>query len=196
VLTTLVGSTRLSAYFDVSEQTFLRLRKTPNLKREVAMGLADEADLPRQGVVEFIDNRMNPLNATIRLRASFDNADGHLLPGLFARLRISTSAPRDVVLAPDRAVGTDQSRKFVWVVGADNLPQQRVVVLGALLDGMRVLESGVKPGEAVVVGGLQRVRPGQAVQPQRLAVDARGMPLPPAPKSGPAPAAAASGARV
>lgn len=190
VLTTLVASGRVHAYFDVSEQVFLRLRKAPEVQREVRMGLADEAGLPRKGVVDFIDNRLNPQSATIRLRASFDNGDGLLLPGLFARVRVNASAPRPVVLTPDRAVGTDQNRKFVWVVGADNLPQPRPVTLGALVDGMRVLESGVKPGESIVVGGLQRVRPGQPVAPNKLAVDERGMPLPPKP-----PGAAASGAR-
>ena len=195
VLTTLVGSGKVQAYFDVSEQTFLRLRRAfegqPNVQRDVRMGLADEIGLPRKGVVDFIDNRLNPQSATIRLRASFDNADGQLLPGLFARIRVNASAARPVVLTPDRAVGTDQNRKFVWVVGADNLPQPRPVTLGALVDGMRVLESGVKPGESIVVGGLQRVRPGQPVAPNKLTVDERGMPLPPKPAG-----AAASGART
>lgn len=191
VLTTLVGSGQVHAYFDVSEQTFLRLRKAPDVQREVRMGLADEAGLPRKGVVDFIDNRLNPQSATIRLRASFDNADGQLLPGLFARIRVNASAARPVVLTPDRAVGTDQNRKFVWVVGADNMPQPRPVTLGALVDGMRVLESGVKPGESIVVGGLQRLRPGQPVVPNPVPVDERGMPLPPAPAGG-----AASGART
>ena len=96
-----------------------------------------------------------------------------------------------MVLTPDRAVATDQSRKFVWIVGPDNVPQQRPVTLGALVDGMRVLQTGVKPGEAVVVGGLQRVFPGMPVAPNKLATDERGMPVPPVP---PAPAAA-SGAK-
>jgi membrane fusion protein, multidrug efflux system len=189
VLTTLVATGRVHAYFDVSEQVFLLLRKTPDVQREVRMGLADEAGLPRQGVVDFIDNRLNPQSATIRLRASFDNPDGMLLPGMFARIRVNASAQRPVVLTPDRAIGTDQSRKFVWVVGNDNRPEQRAVKLGALMDGMRVLESGVKAGETVVVGGLQRIQPGQAVAPNKLAVDERGMPIPAAP------AAAAPGAR-
>jgi len=190
VLTTLVGVGTVHAYFDVSEQTFLRLRKAPSLERQVRMGLADEPELPRAGTVDFIDNRLNPQSATIRLRASFDNRDGLLVPGLFARLRVNASAPRDVVLTPDRAVGTDQNRKFVWVVGADNLPQPRPVTLGALVGGMRVLASGVKPGESIVVGGLQRVRPGQPVAPNRLELDEMGMPRPV-----PAGAPAASGAR-
>ncbi len=184
VLTTLVGSGKVHAFFEVSEQTFLRLRRAPDVQREVRMGLADEPGLPRKGRVDFIDNQLNPQSATIRLRASFDNADGLLLPGLFARLRVTTSAPRPMVLTPDRAVGTDQNRKFVWVVGTDQMPQPRQVTLGALVDGMRVLESGVKPGEDIVVGGLQRVRPGQPVAPNRLPVDERGMPLPPAPSGG------------
>lgn len=189
VLTTLVGAGKVRAFFEVSEQAFLRLRKAPSVQRSVRMGLADEPDLPRQGLVDFIDNRLSPQSATIRLRSSFDNnTDGQLLPGLFVRIRVNTSAARLVVVTPDRAVGTDQNREFVWVVGADNLPQPRPVTLGALVDGMRVIESGVKPGEQVVVGGLQRVRPGQSVAPNRLQVDERGMPIAPA-------GAAASGAR-
>jgi membrane fusion protein, multidrug efflux system len=189
VLTTLVGAQQVHAYFDVSEQVFLRLRKSPEVARQVRMGLADEAGLPRTGQVDFIDNRMNPQTGTIRLRAVFNNFDGQLLPGLFARISVNTAAARPVVVTPDRAVATDQSRKFVWIVGADNVPQQRPVTLGALVDGMRVLQAGVQPGEAVVVGGLQRVRPGMPVAPNKLATDERGMPMPPAP------AAAASGAK-
>jgi multidrug efflux system membrane fusion protein len=187
VLTTLVGTSKVLAYFDLSEQSYLRLRKAPEMQREVRMGLSDEAGLPRKGTIDFVDNRLNPQSGTMRLRARFDNADGQLVPGLFARIRIDIAAARPVVLTPERAIGTDQNRKFVWVVGADNLPQQRAVTLGALVDGMRVLESGVKPGEAVVVGGLQRIRPGMPVAPQKLALDERGMPVPPA--------APASGAR-
>jgi membrane fusion protein, multidrug efflux system len=183
VLTTLVGTQQVHAYFDVSEQVFLRLRKSPDVARQVRMGLADEAELPRTGKVDFIDNRMNPQTGTIRLRAAFDNADGQLMPGLFARISVDTAAARPVVLTPDRAIATDQSRKFVWIVGADNVPQQRPVTLGALVDGMRVLQAGVEPGEAVVVGGLQRVRPGMPVAPNKLATDERGMPVPPAPRA-------------
>jgi RND family efflux transporter MFP subunit len=194
VLTTLVGSRQVHAWFDVSEQTFLRLRKSPELERKVRMGLADEPTLPRTGRVDFIDNRLNPQTGTIRVRAAFDNADGQLLPGLFARVRVNASAPRPLVLTPDRAIGTDQNHKFVWVVGADRMPQPRPVTLGPLVDGMRVLSSGVKAGETIVVGGLQRVRPGVPLVPNKLAVDARGMPLPPTPPAPPGAAPAASGA--
>jgi membrane fusion protein, multidrug efflux system len=194
VLTTLVGTQQVHAYFDVSEQVFLRLRKAPNVARQVRMGLADETELARTGQVDFIDNGLNPQTGTMRLRAVFSNADGQLLPGLFARISVDTAAARPVVLTPDRAVATDQDRKFVWIVGADNVPQPRPVTLGALVGGMRVLQTGVQPGEAVVVGGLQRVRPGMPVAPNKLATDERGMPV--LPTSAPAPAApAASGAK-
>jgi membrane fusion protein, multidrug efflux system len=178
VLTTLVGSAKMYAFFDASEQTYLRLRKAPNVEREVSMGLADEPSLPRKGTVDFIDNRLNPQSATIRVRASFTNTDAQLLPGLFARIRVNASAPRAVVVTPDRAVSTDQSRKFVWVVGADKLPQPRPVTLGALVDGMRVLESGVVAGELIIVSGLQRVRPGAPVSPNVLKTDEYGVPMP------------------
>jgi membrane fusion protein, multidrug efflux system len=111
------------------------------------------------------------------LRAVFDNADGTLLPGLSARVQINSSLARNLVFTPERAIGTNQDKKFVYVVGADNKPQPRPVTLGALLDGMRVLETGVKPGELIVVNGLQRVRPGAPVAPNKLATDPRGMPI-------------------
>ena len=98
--------------------------------------VATTSPLPRQGVVDFIDNRLNPQLGSIRLRAAFDNTDGLLLPGLLARVQVDASAPRPVVLTPDRAVGTDQSRKFVWVVGADNQPQP--------CDAQRALEAHVR----------------------------------------------------
>jgi membrane fusion protein, multidrug efflux system len=181
VLTTLVGASTLHAYFDVSEETFLRLRKQPDVNRTVKMGLADEPELPHDGRVDFIDSRLNPQTGTMRLRATFGNADGTLVPGLFARIRVQSSAERPVLVAPERAIATDQDRKFVWIVGADNLAQPRPVTLGGQAGGVRVLRSGVQEGERIVVGGLQRVRPGAPVAPNELKTDERGLPLPPPP---------------
>lgn len=177
VLTTLVATHKVYAYFDGSEQTFLRLRKANDAQLNVKMGLANESGFPHTGKVDFIDNRLNTQTGAIRIRAVFDNADGQFTPGLFARLQVVGSTSYDAVLTPERAIGTDQSKKFVFVVGANNVAEFREVKLGALIDGMRVVTSGLKPGELVVVSGLQRVRPGAPLAPEKLDVDARGMPV-------------------
>lgn len=182
VLTSIAATNRVHAYFDGSEQTFLRVRAAGNAKPVVRMGLANEQGYPHQGTLDFVDNRLNPQTGAIRLRASFDNRDGRFVPGLAARLTMTTSAPYQATLVPERAIGTDQNRKTVVVVGQDGQPQFRVVQLGALQDGMRVvLGDAVKPGENVVVEGLQRIMPGVPVQPQVLKVDERGMPITPPP---------------
>ena len=194
VLTTLVATDRIYAYFDGSEQTFLRLRNARSEARDdvlqVKMALANETGLPHAGRVDFIDNRLNPQTGAIRMRAVFDNADGRFTPGLFARIQLASGKSYPAVLTPERAIGTDQSKRFVLVVGPNNVPESREVQLGALIDGMRVVQSGLKPGELVVVNGLQRVRPGMPVAPQRLEVDERGMPIE---KAAPPPGAASGG---
>jgi multidrug efflux system membrane fusion protein len=197
VLTTLAATSRVHAYFDGSEQTYLRVRAAGG-QPVVRLGLANETGYPHLGKLDFIDNRLNPQTGAIRLRASFDNRDGRFVPGLSARISMGTSAAYTATLVPERAVGTDQDRKVVVVVGADGQPQFRVVRLGALQDGMRVvLGDGVKPGENVVVEGLQRIMPGVPVKPQVLKVDARGLPIFPAvggPAAAAAPAASAGSA--
>lgn len=197
VLTTIAATNRVHAYFDGSEQTFLRLRAADNPAPVVRMGLTNETGYPHQGKLDFVDNHLNPQTGAISLRASFDNRDGRFVPGLAARLSMTTSAPYPATLVPERAIGTDQNRKVVVVVGKDGQPQFRVVQLGVLQDGMRVLIGGaVKPGENVVVDGLQRIMPGVPVQPQVLKVDDKGMPVtqPPAAAVPPAPAAASKAA--
>lgn len=188
VLTSIAGVARVYAYFDGSEQTFLRVRSAGDKAPVVHMGLANEEGYPHTGKLDFVDNRLNPQTGAVRMRANFDNARGQFVPGLAVRIVMATSAPYSAVVVPERAIGTDQARKFVVVVGADGQPQFRPVQLGALQGGMRVLGGGaVKPGENVVVDGLQRIIPGVPVAPQVLKVDENGIPLPPAP---PAPAAA------
>lgn len=186
VLTSIAGVSRVHAYFDGSEQTFLRIRATGEKTPAVRMALANEQGYPHVGKLDFIDNRLNAQTGAIRMRATFDNAKGQFVPGLAARLVMGTSAPYSAVLVPERAIGTDQTKKFVVVVGADGQPQFRDVQLGTLRDGMRVVGGGkLKAGENVVVDGLQRIIPGVPVAPQVLKVDDQGMPIPPAP---PAPA--------
>jgi multidrug efflux system membrane fusion protein len=188
VLTSIAGVSKVHAYFDGSEQTFLRIRAANEKTPAVRMGLANEDGFPHQGSLDFVDNRLNPQTGAIRLRASFDNSQGQFVPGLAARLTMATSAPYAAVMVPERAIGTDQSKKFVVVVGADGQPQFRGVQLGALQGGMRVVGGGqLKAGENVVVDGLQRIIPGVPVAPQVLKVDEQGMPVPAAPQA-PAPA--------
>jgi multidrug efflux system membrane fusion protein len=194
VLTTLVAQDKVHAWFDVSEQAYLRARAVAGKTApKVELGLSDETGFPHAASVDFIDNRLNPATGAIRMRAVLDNKDRRFLPGLFARVRLGSGASGNVVLIPERAIGTDQTKRYVFVVGDDKIAQFREVKLGALLDGMRVVTGGLKAGELVVVNGLQRVRPGAPLAPQVLAVDERGMPVeaaPPGAMPGGAPASA------
>ncbi len=193
VLTTLVATQQVYAYFDGSEQTFLRLRKGEPGQKRVHMGLADETGFPHEGTVDFVDNQLNPQTGSIRMRAVFDNPKGEFTPGLFTRIQLAGGAAYSAVLTPERAIGTDQSKKFVFVIGPDNAAQSRQLQLGTLIDGMRVVTAGLKAGELVVVDGLQRVRPGAPVQPITVPTDERGMPLATPPAGGPPGAPAAGG---
>jgi multidrug efflux system membrane fusion protein len=191
VLTTIAGVSKVYAYFDGSERSYLRLKgaKAGGQAPKVRMALLDETGFPHEGVVDFVDNRLNPQTGAIRLRASFDNAAGRFTPGLSARLRMESATAYDAVLVPERAIGTDQTKKFVYVVASDGKPQFREVQLGALAEGMRVVRGSLKGGEHVVVEGLQRIQPGMTVAPQLLQVDAKGLPIFPAarPAGGPPP---------
>lgn len=183
ILTSLTSDARVYAYFDASEQSYLRLRaETVNgTMPTVRLGMANESGFPHEGHLDFVDNRLDARTGAIRLRATFDNANGQFTPGLAAHLRLESPVVYDAVMVPERAVGTDQTKKFVFVVAADGQPQFREVQPGPLFEQMRVVQGGVKPGENVIVDGLQRVIPGMPVTPQVLKVDALGMPIPPAP---------------
>ena len=151
----------------------------------VAVGLANEVGFPHSGVVDFVDNRLNPATGSIRVRATLDNKDGRFTPGLSARVRLASGAAAPATLVPERAIGTDQTRKVVMIVGDKNIVAPREVKLGALLDGMRVV-TGVKAGELLIVDGLQRAFPGAPVAPTVLKVDDKGMPIvPPTPAQAP-----------
>ena len=178
VLTTIAGVAKVHAYFDGSEQTYLRVKAAGEKAPPVRMGLSNEDGYPHAGKVDYFDNRLNPQTGAMRMRASFDNSKGQFVPGLAVRLVMSTTAPYSAVMVPERAIGTDQSKKFVVVVGADGKPQFRDVQLGTLQDGMRVVGGGkLKAGENVVVDGLQRIIPGVPVAPQILKVDDKGHPI-------------------
>jgi membrane fusion protein, multidrug efflux system len=182
VLTTLVSVSPIYASFDADEQVMVRALKSlpggssarAQLERiPVQMGTAASTDLPFNGKLQLVDNQVDAGSGTIRVRAVFDNKDGQLIPGQFARLRMGQPKNASALLINERAVGTDQNKRFVMVVGADNKAAWREVTLGANVNGLRVVNSGLQAGERVVVNGLQRVRPGTLVQPQAVAMDAK-----------------------
>jgi multidrug efflux system membrane fusion protein len=176
-LTSIVSTSPIYASFEADEQTFLKVAALARAKGAAAMpvrlGLANENGYPREGRIEFIDNRLDPRSGTIRVRAVFDNRDGALTPGLYAKLRLAAAPEQPAILIDDRAVGTDQSKKFVFVVGADKRVAYREVKLGPVIDGLRVVREGLAAGESIVVNGTQRVRPGMTVAPSEVAMDAR-----------------------
>jgi multidrug efflux system membrane fusion protein len=171
VLTTLVSTDKVYAYFDADERVFL---KYSQLARDgqrgqstpVYMGLSNEDGNQHLGQMNFIDNQVNPKTGTIRGRAVFDNRDGSYTPGLYARLKLVGSATYSAVLIKDEAVGTDLGKKFVLVMGADNKALYRAVELGPKIEGLRIVRSGLQRDEQIVVNGLQRVRPGAQVDPE------------------------------
>jgi RND family efflux transporter MFP subunit len=138
----------------------------------VQVGLADEEGFPHAGSVDFIDNQLNPQTGTIRARAVLANKDGRFTPGLFARVQLLGSGEYSAILIEDRAVNTDQSQKYVLVLGPNNQIEYRKVTLGRVIDGLRIVRAGLKAGDVIVVNGAQRVHPGVTVTPQRVTMGA------------------------
>jgi multidrug efflux system membrane fusion protein len=173
VLTTLVSVNPIYASFDADEGVVARaLGELPSggarpAVDRIPVGIETSgSDKALLGHLQLIDNQVNAKSGTVRVRAVFDNRDGALIPGQFVRVRMGSSKAQESILVSERAVGTDQSKRFVLVVGADNKAMYREVALGAAIDGLRVVNAGLEPGERIVVNGLQRVRPGAVVQPQ------------------------------
>ncbi len=181
VLTSVVSVNPVYVYFDVDEQTWLKLdhlrsgaaKAGRSARIEAAMGLADESGHPHEGRLDFVDNQLHTGSGTMRLRAVFDNADGLYTPGLYARVQLQSGQARSRVLVDDRAIGTDLGNQFVYVVGKDRKVEYRKVDTGALFHGLRVIESGLGANDVVIVNGLQRVRPGAEVNPQKVAMQYR-----------------------
>ncbi|MBM0103999.1 efflux RND transporter periplasmic adaptor subunit [Steroidobacter sp. S1-65] len=182
LLTTVVSIDPIYVTFEGDEQVYLKYTElarrgdrpsSRDAANPVLMALANEQGFPHEGRMSFVDNQVDPRTGTIRARASFDNKDGYLTPGLFARVKLLGHSSHKVVLVDDRAVGTDQSEKFVYVVDNDNKVSYRQVKVGRLTDGLRIVEEGLQPGENVIVNGLQRVHPGVVVAPEKVAMDAR-----------------------
>jgi RND family efflux transporter MFP subunit len=174
LLTTIVSCDPMYAYFDVDERTALRVRQLiregkSDSPREggfpVSMGLANEEGYPHEGTINFVDNQLNPRTGTIRLRGTFPNKEQVLLPGFFVRVRTPVGRPHMALLVSERALDTDQGQKILYVVNDKNVVVVRPVQLGALHEGLREITDGLKPGERVIVNGLQQVRPGVTVEP-------------------------------
>jgi multidrug efflux system membrane fusion protein len=132
----------------------------------VRLKLLDEQDFSHNGRMDFVDNVIERASGTIRGRAQFGNSDGLFTPGMFGRLQVPASAPYEALMVTDAAVGTEQARKFIYVVDKDNIARQRFVTMGQVVDDLRVLKDGVSADDRVVVNGLPRVRPGQKVTPE------------------------------
>lgn len=176
-LTTIVSIHPLHVYFDVDERTYLRsLAKdrsnaTPQGAQaaKVMVALLTDQTYSRPGRVDFIANTSDRGTGTVRIRAVVDNPDGHLTPGLFAKVKLETGAPQARVLISDQSIGTDQGSRYVLVVGTDDRTEYRPVELGPVVDGLRVIEKGLQPSERIVVKGL--VGPGMLITPQPAAID-------------------------
>jgi multidrug efflux system membrane fusion protein len=179
VLTTVVSVDSMYLYFDSDEQTYLRYASRARssggtnwrtARLPVYLGLANESGFPHEGRLDFVDNQVDPKSGTIRTRAVFSNRSRALTPGLFARVKLVGTEKVNTTLVRDAAIGTDQDRKFVLVVGPGDTLAYRPIVPGRLTDGLRIVTSGLKPGERIVVNGLMRVRPGMKVTPTLAAM--------------------------
>lgn len=173
LLSSVVSIDPIYLYFDADEQSYLRytqMARDPG--RPVQVGLANEEGFPHSGTVDFIDNQLNPQTGTIRARAVLQNKNGQFTPGLFARVQLLASGEYSAIMIEDRAINTDQSQKYVLLLGANNKIEYRKVTLGRVIDGLRVVREGLKPGDVIVVNGAQRVHPGVTVTPQRVAMGA------------------------
>lgn len=191
LLTTIVSLDPIYVEFNADEQAYLTFEKYAGkgtdgrkdaptnartgagpdaLGNAVYVGLADEGGYPHQGHLVFMDNSLDAQTGTIYARALLANPDGRFVPGLFARVKLIGNDHYQAVLVNDSAIGTDQTMRYVLLLGADNKVEYRPVELGPLVDGMRVVRSGLKPGDTIVVNGLMRVRPGMEVSPQLIAM--------------------------
>jgi multidrug efflux system membrane fusion protein len=184
LLTTIVSVGSIYVYADIDEDTLLKFNELVDAKKlgvsdggkiPVELQLADESEFPHQGYIESFDNKLDPATGSILLRAVFPNSDGRILPGLFARIRIPLSERHTALLVDERAIGTDQANKFVLTLSPTNTVQYQAVKLGPLIDGQRVIRSGLDAGEQIVMNGLARVRPGMPVTPEEQIAKSEGL---------------------
>ncbi|MEN4791628.1 efflux RND transporter periplasmic adaptor subunit [Pantoea agglomerans] len=178
VLTTLVSQQQMYVYFDVDENTFLNYQAMARQGQQrhalpVEIALVGEQGFPHQGKIDFLDNQLTASTGTIRMRALLDNQQRQFTPGLFARVRLPGSAQFEAVLIDDKAVLTDQDRKYVYVVDLEGKAQRRDIQPGAMVDGLRIVKSGLQSGDKVIIAGLQKVfMPGMPVTAQPVAMRA------------------------
>src|SRR5260370_658369 len=181
LLSSVVSMDPMYLYFDADEQSYLRYAQIahsvvgpgPNgAQNPVQVGLANEDGFPHPGTLDFVDNQLNPQTGTIRARAVLQNHNGQFTPGLFARVQLLVSGEYSAILIEDRAVNTDQNQKYVLLLGANNQIEYRKVKLGRVIEGLRIVREGLKPGDVIVVNGAQRVHPGVTVTPQRVVMGA------------------------
>ncbi|WP_442798315.1 efflux RND transporter periplasmic adaptor subunit [Pantoea vagans] len=178
VLTTLVSQQQMYVYFDVDENTFLNYQAMARQGQQrhalpAEIGLVGEQGFPHQGRIDFMDNQLTASTGTIRMRALLDNQQRQFTPGLFARVRLPGSAQFEAVLIDDKAVLTDQDRKYVYVVDGEGKAQRRDIQPGAMVDGLRIVKSGLQAGDKVIIAGLQKVfMPGMPVTAQQVAMRA------------------------
>lgn len=180
VLTTVVSQKTVYVYFDVDESTYLHYQNlarsgqgaaSNHLALPVEIGLVGEDGYPHQGKVDFLDNQLTPSTGTIRMRALLDNTQRQFIPGLFARVRLPGSAEFQATLIDDKAVLTDQDRKYVYIVDKDGKAQRRDIKPGRLAAGLRIVQQGLNPGDKVIVEGLQKVfMPGMPVNAKTVAM--------------------------
>jgi membrane fusion protein, multidrug efflux system len=181
VLTSLVSINPIYASFDADEDVVLRALNsiadasgTRGNLDQIPVEMSTTSGTTVKGYIQLIDNQVNGQSGTIRVRATFRNEDGRLIPGQFARVRMGQPKKQTLVMVDERAVGTDQDKKFVMVVGDDNRAAYRAITLGGSVDGLRIVTSGLKSGDRVVVNGLQRVRPGALLKLETAEMGARG----------------------
>lgn len=176
LLTTIVSTDSLYAYFDIDEATYLEFVARARAmnsggasgKSVVQVGLMTDVGFPHAGNFDFLGNRVDRGTGTIRARAVVKNPDGRLAPGLFARVNLVTADPAQTVLIDDQAIGIDQGRRYVLVLGTEDKAEYRQVKLGPMIDGLRVVAAGLNPGDKIIVKGL--VRPGMRVEPQMISM--------------------------
>jgi RND family efflux transporter MFP subunit len=195
-LATVVSLSPMYAYFEAAEQDYLkyfdlaRSGERPlsiNTKNPVYLALGNETEYAHKGYMDFVDNRVNTATGTLMGRAVFQNPDHYLAPGMFVRVRLIGKGKYQGALINDRAIATDQDRKYVLVVGEGDKVEYRAIRTGPMDDGLRVVRDGVKAGDRVIVNGLQRVRPGMVVKPRLVPMDGEASPAA-APPAGAPPA--------
>jgi membrane fusion protein, multidrug efflux system len=180
VLTSVVSQDPVYVYFQPDEQSFLRYGELArkgeraNSDNAVRVGLASETGFPHSGAVNFVNNQVDAATGTINVRATVPNADGVFVPGLYARVQLEGRADYTAMLIDDKAIMTDQDRKYVYVLGPEDKAKRKDIVLGSIHDGLRVVQSGLDANDKVIIGGLQKIfAPETKVKPNLLAMGAR-----------------------